>query len=350
MYQTRESIIIPDNFRSVAMSSAAASRIPRPVNVDTATPIAARRQPITDIARQLSSMSLAKGASTANPVVSKHQLKSRPTNIFTAKGVPASDRIQERRKLVAAKLGLPRPKHTISAVVPGVRKHVKLICHTLGQNLRQGPMHNIPGPVKLFVDFSDRVRNAPSRTPSDFSGCRPFTQGGYNLPATIKPVFLPLLVSSERGGLPYCENRWNDPNDNLEPCGYGLAYNGRTCPCHGPSLQRPGYHIEPRLWSTTPAEADVDPKRARRVRFAGTTTAITPSDDHGRYYRDSFWTPEDHAADSYGSYASTDPATKEDDDRAIALLDSAAAIQSAKLTSVDLQAVFDECNFTDDEE
>jgi hypothetical protein len=203
----------------------------------------------------------------------------------------------------------------------------------------------------MFVDFSDRVRNARSRIPTDFAGRRPFTQGGYNLPAIIKPVFLPLLSRSDRGGQQYCQHRWFDPtNVDLEPFGYGLPYDGRPCPCHGMPLQKPGYYIEPRLWSTTPAEADVDPKRVRRVRFAGTTTAITPTDNHGKYYRRVFWTPEDHEADSYRSYASADPATKEDDESAIAELDSAVAATPAKLTSTDLQAIFDECNFSDDEE
>lgn len=85
------------------------------------------------------------------------------------------------------------------------------------------------------------------------------------------------------------------------------------------------------------------------MRFAGTASVITPTDDHGRYFRELWWTPKDHAKNGYRSYKSTDRATKEDDERAIALLDSASAIAAAKVSSVNLQAVFDEC-FPDDDE
>ncbi len=48
-----------------------------------------------------------------------------PINVYTAKGVPASDRIQERRKLVAAKLGLSlikRLKHITSVLLAALAR------------------------------------------------------------------------------------------------------------------------------------------------------------------------------------------------------------------------------------
>lgn len=124
---------------------------------------------------------------------------------------------------------------------------------------------------------------------------------------------------------------------------YGLAYNGRECLCHGPPLKQ-DWHVRPSTWATTPAEADVDPSRKRKVRFAGKPTFIPHTDDHGRWIQDAFWTDADKANNKY-NFTSADQATREDDERAIQLLDSA----TTKISSADLQAVFDSCNFSDDD-
>lgn len=124
---------------------------------------------------------------------------------------------------------------------------------------------------------------------------------------------------------------------------YGSTNNGHECLCHGPPLKQ-DWHVRPSSWATTPAEADVDPSRKRKVRFAGKPTFITPTDDHGKWFQDAFWTDADKANDKF-AYITVDEATREDDERAIQLLDSA----TPKLSSADLQAVFDSCNFSDDD-
>lgn len=80
---------------------------------------------------------------------------------------------------------------------------IQLKYNTLGTNYREGKDVAIVGPIKWFVDFSQRTLNTPTRIPSVSSGRRSVPRGVSNIPADLKPVWLLLLlVSSEYSELP----------------------------------------------------------------------------------------------------------------------------------------------------
>lgn len=279
------------NIRSAVMSSqTAASRIPIPVKIETVSakpntasqsripvkigtvaaklPTTARRSPptdkIADIASSLSAMTISKP-------------KSLPSNVSAANRASASARIQKRRELVVAKLGLPsstkRPKASVKATV------------------------SVKAPVPAIVPVSApstslKLSRIPTYTTATLPSSPPPSPSASSPPPRPK-----------RGSSPYCPARIAWPREEwYQPLGYGLARRGQSCHCHGRApYQLP---VHPSQWSTTPAEADVDLGRKRYVRF----TDISKIDEYERYL-----VPGVHVWPG----GSPDPTTKLDDARGV---------------------------------
>ena len=89
----------------------------------------------------------------------------------------------------------------------------------------------------------------------------------------IRQAKLPRVIR-RRGADNYCDGRpcrMFDTGQFSWDTLSGSVHAGRSCICHAPvtHLAADKYHISPRNWATTPAEADLEPSRPRKVRFLG---------------------------------------------------------------------------------
>ena len=144
-------------------------------------------------------------------------------------------------------------------------------------------------PIREIIAISKEVLDTPTKIPTRATGRKPFSISEPSQPSQFARVLVPL----KRGEGPYCPARVA-----------AVGYIGESCLCHNPNSpvfrrhsQTWGYHIRPELWSTTPAEADVNPRRQRRVGFA--ETLVTSVQEFDRWYLDTYGLPESSPDDPY---------------------------------------------------
>ena len=154
-------------------------------------------------------------------------------------------------------------------------------------------------PITEIIAISKEILDTGSRIPTRATGRKPFSM-------LERSQFARVFVPLKRGGEPYCPAR-------VAEVGGGVV--GHRCLCHNhnsPVFRRYwkiGYHIQPERWSTTPAEADVNPRRPRRVQFAESPVTSVKEFDRWIFM--------------WGRWEeSTDPATDEDDEAEIAAINA----------------------------
>ena len=139
-----------------------------------------------------------------------------------------------------------------------------------------------------------------------------------------------------RGVKPYCKVRpcVRDLDGNIHHSDYRpLFYKGIDCTCHSQEIPTQ-YWVAPHEWQTTPAEAEVDPRRPRVVRFERNPVRSTKT--ISRWWND-VWSECER---------SVDPSTEAEDDEDIHAIDNPPPADDFNST---WQALMDE-GFPDDDD
>ncbi|KAL9104645.1 MAG: hypothetical protein Q9163_000449 [Psora crenata] len=155
-----------------------------------------------------------------------------------------------------------------------------------------------------------------------------------------------------RGSDNYCSGRPSVLDRNSAPAKHtidGAVHRGRTCECH-PSrtdMAAETWGVHPTEWATTPAEADVQPSRPRKVKFAdhlhpGYVPVVTYIQQYERWIEDT-WPSED---DGFVDYS-----WEEDDKDGDEQPEPAVVVPAAKpKDDLDLDAMLKAVKFDDDSE
>ena len=272
---------------------ATARSIPRPVDSRSVArkymPTAQRARPSTTIASMASSIA---AMSISKPINQAIASPSAPKPISSLPRVAApcsklaSDRIQARRQRVIANLHAAKKRPTAPA---SIRQSSSM------------PSRAVP-PATITPVSILKAPSTPSRVippPSPANARR----------STLVSSWVPPRGRKPRGTEPYCQRRPRrvDGNGNRLVEDYQPLFNfGIECTCHTTDEDRLG----PRLWKTTPAEADVDSRRPRIVRFADNLVQSTRT---FRPWYLSVW-PYPETTEDY--------TTEAEDDAAIAAMDN----------------------------
>ncbi|CAF9933751.1 hypothetical protein IMSHALPRED_009464 [Imshaugia aleurites] len=281
---------------------AIARSIPRPVNSLSVarkyTPTVQRARPSTTVTSMASSFAAMSISNTANQAIASPSAP-KPISPLPCVAVPrsklASDRIQARRQRVIANLQAPKKRATAPASIP---------------QSSSMPSRALPPPVIAPVSIL-KSRTKPSRViPPPLAHAPPSTLVSSWRP---RPSFEP---RQRRGMMPYCQGRpctVDENGNNVRGDYQPQSYFGIKCTCHGGNIPIELW-IRPHLWETTPAEADVDPKRRRIVRFADNPVRSTRT---FRPWYNEAWSPPER---------SQDDATEAEDDAAIRAMDNPPAV------------------------
>ncbi|KAF6221702.1 hypothetical protein HO133_001670 [Letharia lupina] len=243
----------------------------------------------------------------------------KPTSSLPSVAVPcsklASDRIQARRQRIVANLQASRKRPTAPASIPkssSMPSRAVPSAVTTPASIPQSssmPSRAVPPavttPASIPQSSSMPSRAVPLAVITPVSILKSSSKPSRVIPAppvnalasTLTSSWMPSRSRKPRGTKPYCEGR-------------------PGCKCHPTEGDIPAQHkIGPRLWKTTPAEADVDPKRPRIVRFADNLVQSTRT--FRPWYNKTWPSPEQ----------SSDDTTEAEDDAAISAMDTPPAVE-----------------------
>ena len=297
--------------------------IPCPVNSLSVarkyTPTVQRARPSTTATSMASLFAAMSISSTANQAIAPPSAP-KPTSPLPSVPVPcsklASDRIQARRQRVLANLQVEKKRPTAPASIPQSSSMPSRAAPppvTAPVSIPQPsliPSRAVPAPVIAPVSIL-KAPSKPSRViPPPPAHARPSTRvSPWKPTARFHP-------RQRRGTMPYCEGRPRtvDEDGNLVRGDYQpQSYVGIKCACHGEGTE---LWVGPHLWKTTPAEAEVDPRRRRIVRFEENPVQSTRT--FQRWYNKAWPSPEN----------SQDDATEADDETAIRAIDAPPALEA----------------------
>ena len=323
---------------------ATARSIPRPVNSLSVArkyiPTVQRARPSTTVASMASSFAAMSISKPANQAIASPSAP-KPTSSLPGVAVPcsklASDRIQARRQRIVANLQASRKRPTAPASIPkssSMPSRAVPPAVTTPASIPQSssmPSRAVPPavttPASIPQSSSMPSRAVPLAVITPVSILKSSSKPSRVIPAppvnalasTLTSSWMPSRSRKPRGTKPYCEGRpgcldedGNRPQADYQP----LFYFGIRCKCHPTEGDIPAQHkIGPRLWKTTPAEADVDPKRPRIVRFADNLVQSTRT--FRPWYNKTWPSPEQ----------SSDDTTEAEDDAAISAMDTPPAVE-----------------------
>lgn len=330
---TASRIPIPQRAPVARLPIATARSIPRPVNSLSVArkyiPTVQRARPSTTIATMASSLAAMSISKPVNQAIASPSAP-KPASPLPRVAVPctklASDRIQARRQKVIANLHAAKKRPTAPA---SIRQSSSMPSRAVP--LAAVAPASIPQPPSMLSRAVPPASITPVsilKSPSKPSRVIPPPPPGFQARrSTLVALWVPPRGRKPRGGEPYCQRRPQGLVGDYQPTsGFGIE-----CACHTTDEDRTG----PRLWKTTPAEADVDPKRPRIVRFADNLVQSTKT--FRPWYNDVWPAPEN----------SEDYTTEAEDDAAIAAMDDPPPGSSHFQST--WQAMMDE-GFSDDDD
>ena len=362
--RTYNSILLSLNNASVAMPSlATASRIPAPQRASVARvpiatarsiprpvnslsvarkhiPIVQRARPSTTIATMASSFAAMSISKPVNQAIASPNAP-KPTSPLPCVAAPcsklASDRIQARRQRVIANLHATKKRPTAPASIHQAS--------SMPSRALPPPAVNTPASIPQSSSMPSRALPPPAVI-TPVSILKSTSKPSRVIPpppvhaaaSTLVSSWMPSRSRKPRGTMPYCEGRpcELDCNGDRALADYRPDhFAGIKCTCHGGEDIPTQHWIGPRLWRTTPAEAEVVPTRPRIVRFADNPVQWTKT---FRPWYNRVWTPPEN---------SPDDTTEAEDNDAIRAMDNPPPASSDFQKS--WQAMMDE-GFPDDDD